>query len=717
MKKIFSILILVVAATFIVTAQQPSELWITGSAVPTGAAKLTARPNGKFFYSGALTAGEFKFTDTETVGASTRHIVPVAGQLVRADKIGWEVLQVSDEVSDGGGKDALIDNNRSNSNFWHSNYNTNPPCPHWAVVDMKNPVEIARLVTQRRAVELWDGQAPAGDTKTVEYYIGDEPDPESATWKKIAVAAFLELRSNHVDTTDVATPFSGRYLKVVATESNRSELISIVEVDVYTDPGVGAVPFPATTMFEISDDANAQGWEVLVGADYRVNVDFAAETVSKGTFTLYDNLTDLWITGTAVGGNTLKLTARPDGTFFYPGALLPGEFKLIDTETITANTHYIAPQVGLDILCDKTGWEVLQVSSYNIEDNKAALIDNNYTTSNFWESGMSGVPQWAIIDMKSPIEVSKLVTYRRSDWPDTEAIEYYISNDPNPDASTWTKIVEETDTWVNNVNTSNITTPVSGQYLKIVGTRSAPNRFNLISIVEVDVYAAPPSIFVFPEINAFELTGDAEAPSWTISAGDPMYKVNVNFSSETLTGGIFTPWSNLYIIGGATTAGWRIGDAIRLLPQANPNVWVFDGELRNRTENPEPTVFKFVDENISYDSPTINTLHPYNIGETIIGSTNFMLNGQDYKWTIDETQEGRYIITINLFLETITATFGDGTGLNPISPDDANDPVIQTLYYNLQGIRVQQPASDGIYIIQKIHKSNKTEVSKILYRR
>jgi lysophospholipase L1-like esterase len=54
---------------------------------------------------------------------------------------------------------------------------------------------------------------------------------------------------------------------------------------------------------------------------------------------------ELWITGSALSGNTVKLSSSSDHkTFIYTGALQAGELKIIDTETINENTHFLAPK-------------------------------------------------------------------------------------------------------------------------------------------------------------------------------------------------------------------------------------------------------------------------------------------------------------------------------------------------------------------------------------
>jgi hypothetical protein len=48
--------------------------------------------------------------------------------------------------------------------------------------------------------------------------------------------------------------------------------------------------------------------------------------------------------------------------------------------------------------------------------------------------------------------------------------------------------------------------------------------------------------------------------------------------------------------------------------------------------------------------------------------------------------------------------------------DEANDPVIKTQYYTLQGIEVRQPFTDGIYIVKKVRTSQKIETVKQLFK-
>lgn len=71
-------------------------------------------------------------------------------------------------------------------------------------------------------------------------------------------------------------------------------------------------------------------------------------------------------------------------------------------------------------------------------------------------------------------------------------------------------------------------------------------------------------------------------------------------------------------------------------------------------------------------------------------------------------------------------TFGDavdlgayeyttGNSLKPIDSDLANGRLINTRYFTLQGVEVQQPAISGIYIVKKVYESQKETVTKTFF--
>jgi hypothetical protein len=57
---------------------------------------------------------------------------------------------------------------------------------------------------------------------------------------------------------------------------------------------------------------------------------------------------------------------------------------------------------------------------------------------------------------------------------------------------------------------------------------------------------------------------------------------------------------------------------------------------------------------------------------------------------------------------------GKGQGLNGI---EGNDPVIEVKYYSLQGQELNRFSENGVYIVKKIHASQKVEVAKVLYKK
>jgi hypothetical protein len=158
-------------------------------------------------------------------GSIEKNVTVSVPELYKCDKTGWTVEVSDQQVSDGGGKDKMIDNDYGTGEFWHSQYIGNfvyPP--HWAVIDMKEPVEIARIVTQRRI---------NGDTKTLQYFVGDSPNPNADTWVKVVEGAYISTSANHTLTLDVEESVTGRYLKLILPDSFRPPYTAICEVDVY----------------------------------------------------------------------------------------------------------------------------------------------------------------------------------------------------------------------------------------------------------------------------------------------------------------------------------------------------------------------------------------------------------------------------------------------------------------------------------------------------
>jgi hypothetical protein len=67
----------------------------------------------------------------------------------------------------------------------------------------------------------------------VQYFVGDDPDADAATWVKIAEGAFSSGDKLTIDIPESVNTAQGRYLKLLLPDSNRDPFTSIAEVYVY----------------------------------------------------------------------------------------------------------------------------------------------------------------------------------------------------------------------------------------------------------------------------------------------------------------------------------------------------------------------------------------------------------------------------------------------------------------------------------------------------
>lgn len=141
------------------------------------------------------------------------------------NKSGWTVTDWSDqEVSDGGGVTSLLDGNLNN--WWHSQWSDGGrPLPHWVIIDLSSSKRICRIDTWRRP--------GSGDAKTVQYFVSNNPDPEAASWVKVAEGVFTSGDKLTIDIPDPGITDQGRYLKLVLPDSNRAPHTSIAEISLY----------------------------------------------------------------------------------------------------------------------------------------------------------------------------------------------------------------------------------------------------------------------------------------------------------------------------------------------------------------------------------------------------------------------------------------------------------------------------------------------------
>jgi hypothetical protein len=178
------------------------------------------------FQNGVVTGNDLGITIVKVkIDNVEKSIAISVPNLEICDKTGWSVVSYSDAHTEGGGINSIIDGNYATNNYWHSMYSPNAALPHWAIIDMKEEVSIARIVTRRRN---------NGDTKTVEYYIGDDADVNSADWKKVTQGNYPQGQSAVIDLAlDATERLSGRYLKLIVSDSYRVPFTAITEVDVY----------------------------------------------------------------------------------------------------------------------------------------------------------------------------------------------------------------------------------------------------------------------------------------------------------------------------------------------------------------------------------------------------------------------------------------------------------------------------------------------------
>lgn len=178
---------------------------------------------------------------------------------------------------------------------------------------------------------------------------------------------------------------------------------------------------------------------------------------------------------------------------------------------------------------------------------------------------------------------------------------------------------------------------------------------------------------------------------WTVPLTEDVYRITIDISKKTLTGELFRPWNELFIVGGATECGWV---TYTFLPFTRDEdeicAWDWTGELRERREFGEPRRFKFEGQNAW--EPKV--LHPFTADEDILGSTQLLTGGSaDNKWNI--TKEGCYHIRVDVFRETVRAEYlglaprdDDFTGVEGIENEKTKDETMEDNIYDLSGRQI-----------------------------
>ncbi len=189
---------------------------------------------------------------------------------------------------------------------------------------------------------------------------------------------------------------------------------------------------------------------------------------------------------------------------------------------------------------------------------------------------------------------------------------------------------------------------------------------------------------------------DSLASRWIVPLTEDVYRITIDINAKTLTGELFRPWNELFIVGGATECGWV---TYTFLPFTRDEdevcAWDWTGELKERPEFGEPRRFKFLGQNAWEPK----ALHPFSQDEDILGSTQLLTGGiGDNKWNV--RQEGYYHIRVDVFRETVHAEYlgaapsSDGsTAIDEIESDKSSNGE----WFDLSGRRVEHPVK-GIYI-------------------
>ena len=151
----------------------------------------------------------------------------------------------------------------------------------------------------------------------------------------------------------------------------------------------------------------------------------------------------------------------------------------------------------------------------------------------------------------------------------------------------------------------------------------------------------------------FTLTLDSASSTWVVPLTEDVYRITIDLSAKKLTGELFRPWNELFIVGGATECGWV---TYTFLPFTRDEdevcAWDWTGLLRERQEYGEPRRFKFLGQNAWEPK----ALHPFSQDEDILSSTQLLTGGSgDNKWSI--RQEGYYHIRVDVFRETVQAEY------------------------------------------------------------
>lgn len=190
--------------------------------------------------------------------------------------------------------------------------------------------------------------------------------------------------------------------------------------------------------------------------------------------------------------------------------------------------------------------------------------------------------------------------------------------------------------------------------LKVMNTESPTSNTYYMTPTRVDSYVVNNGL-------PFTMVQNADKEGWQVTFDEDRYRFTVDTRNKKLSGELFQPWEELFMVGGCLSCGWEghyFLPFTRVEGELCTYTWI--GEMKERNEFVEPRRFKIEGQN-AWDP---KSLHPFTQDQNINGSTQVCTGGPDYKW--DFGTAGFYMITVDVFRETISSTYL-GTTYNPVS--------------------------------------------------
>ncbi len=216
-------------------------------------------------------------------------------------------------------------------------------------------------------------------------------------------------------------------------------------------------------------------------------------------------------------------------------------------------------------------------------------------------------------------------------------------------------------------------------------------------------------------------TFNSNSSGWSVNNNYNLFNIKLNAMVNKYHGNVFNV-EHVYIIGGATTAGWNTANAIELTrgQGSDSTIFTFDGNLTVSPTGNDTDKFKFLLQ--KNNGPF--SLHPKTDNELVTVSEFFTTNNtNDCKWTIDHQKQGRYVIKLDVLQQTINTTFyptnsiftpqltnvqvNSTSGL--ININNKTKSVVNVTVFTVDGKKIttknvidkmQTTVNTGIYIIQ-----------------